>query len=232
MTGILADPVIRNAVQQSIDRETWASTVFYKGYPAAQSVIDSSTPQWADESALLKFNATAAKAALDADGWKVGTDGFRYKDGKELTLVSLEAAPWTGFDLVQSELKAVGINVVQKVVTVAQFTPLSNTGQWDLTATYFTRGDADILRTYYDPAVVKQGKSAGGYVLNAANGKTISALFAKEISEPDAAKRNADFATIQADTRAPPNVTSGIAHGRSKPGEARLPPSPAAVGTS
>jgi peptide/nickel transport system substrate-binding protein len=199
VTGILADPVIRSAVQESIDRGTWASTVFYKGFAPARSVIDSSTPQWADESALLKFDPTAAKAALDADGWKVGADGFRYKDGKELTLVSLESAPWNGWDLVQSELKAVGINVQQKIVTVAQFTPLSNTGQWDITGTYFTRGDADILRTYYDPAVVKKGAGAGAYTLDATDGAKLATLFAQEISEPNPAKRKADFAEIQAD---------------------------------
>jgi peptide/nickel transport system substrate-binding protein len=199
VTGILADPVIRSAVQESIDRATWANTVFYKGYPAAKSVIDSSTPQWANESALLKFDPSAAKSALDADGWKVGADGYRYKDGKELTLVSLEAAAWNGWDLVQSELKSVGINVEQKLVTVAQFTPLSLSGQWDITGTYFTRGDADILRTYYDPAVVKKNTSAGAYTLDASDGAKLSALFAQEISEPNPTKRSADFATIQSD---------------------------------
>jgi peptide/nickel transport system substrate-binding protein len=199
VTGILADPIVRSAVQSSIDRSTWASTVFYKGYPAATSVVDSSTPQWADQSALLKFDPASAKAALEADGWKVGANGYRYKDGKELTLVSLEAAAWNGWDLLQSELKSVGINVQQKLVTVAQFSPLSAAGSWDLTGTYFTRGDADILRTYYDPAVAKKGVSAGAYTLDAADGAVVSALFAKEISEPDAAKRTAEFALIQAD---------------------------------
>jgi peptide/nickel transport system substrate-binding protein len=199
VTGILADPIIRKAVQESIDRKTWASTVFYAGYPAAKSVIDSSTPQWKDESALLAFKPAAAKAALDADGWKVGADGFRYKDGKELTLVSLEAAAWPGWDLLQSELKAVGINFQQKLVTIAQFTPEAASGQWDLTGTYFTRGDGDILRTYYDPAVVKKGVSAGALVLDSADGAKLTSLFASEISEPNVAQRNADFATIQDD---------------------------------
>jgi peptide/nickel transport system substrate-binding protein len=199
VTGILADPIIRKAVQESIDRTTWANTVFYRGYPAAKSVIDSSTPQWKDESGLLAFKPAAAKAALEADGWKVGAGGYRYKNGAELTLVSLEAAAWPGWDLLQSELKAVGINFVQKLVTVAQFTPESAAGQWDLTGTYFTRGDGDILRTYYDPAVVKKGSSAGAFVVNAADGAKLTTLFASEISEPNVAKRTADFASIQDD---------------------------------
>jgi peptide/nickel transport system substrate-binding protein len=199
VTGILADPVIRTAVQQSIDRETWANTVFYKGYEAAKSVIDSSTPQWADQSDLLKFDPKAAEASLDAAGWTVGEGGYRYKNGKKLTLVSLEAAPWSGWDLVQSQLKAVGIDFEQKVVTAAQFSPLSAAGKWDLTATYFTRGDADILRTYYDTTVVKKGVAAGAYTQDAATGAKLSALFAKEISEPDATKRDALFAEIQSE---------------------------------
>jgi peptide/nickel transport system substrate-binding protein len=87
---------------------------------------------------------------------------------------------------------------VQKVVTPAEFGPLGATGEFDLTATYFTRGDADILRTYYDPAVVKQGKAAGAYAVDAETGAELSALFAAEISEPDPAKRTEIFGDIQA----------------------------------
>jgi peptide/nickel transport system substrate-binding protein len=197
VTGILADPTIRTALQESIDRKTWAETIFYPGYPVAKSVIDSSTPQWKDESKLLKFDPSDAKKILDAAGWKVGADGYRYKDGKQLALTSLEGATWNGWDLVQSQLKDVGINFVQKVVTAAQFTPAANSGQFDLTATYFTRGDADILRTYYDPAIAKPGKSAGAYAVDATTGAKLSGLFAQEISEPDPAKRTAIFGDIQ-----------------------------------
>lgn len=197
VTGVLADPAVRSALQESIDRETWAETVFYEGYPVAKSVIDSTTPQWKDESDLLAFDLDHARKTLDDAGWEVGPDGYRYKDGEQLLITSLQAAPWSGWDLVQSQLKDAGFNFVQKVVTPAELTPLANTGQFDVTATYFTRGDADILRTYYDPAVVVQGKAPGAYALDAETGAEVSALFAKEISEADPEKRTEIFAEIQ-----------------------------------
>ncbi|CKQ26855.1 Uncharacterised protein [Mycobacterium tuberculosis] len=40
----------------------------------------------------------------------------------------------------------------------------------------------------------------------------------------------ASLATINADSTAPPVVTSGIAHGRAKPVDPRWPPSPTGVG--
>lgn len=197
VTGVLADPAVRSALQESIDRETWAETVFYEGYPVAKSVIDSTTPQWKDESDLLAFDLDHARKTLDDAGWEVGPDGYRYKDGEQLLITSLQAAPWSGWDLVQSQLKEAGFNFVQKVVTPAELTPLANAGQFDVTATYFTRGDADILRTYYDPAVVVQGKAPGAYALDAEAGAEVSALFAKEISEADPEKRTEIFGEIQ-----------------------------------
>jgi peptide/nickel transport system substrate-binding protein len=197
VTGVLADPVIRSALQHSIDRKTWAETVFYSGFEPAKSVIDSSTPQWKDESALLAFDPKAAANSLDADGWKLRSDGYRYKAGKKLTLVSLESQAWNGWDLLQSELKAVGIDFVQKLVTPAQFTPLSNSGNWDLTATYFTRGDGDILRTYYDSTIAKKRAAGGAYTQDAATGAALSRLFAQEIRETNPVKRAALFADIQ-----------------------------------
>lgn len=197
VNGILADDAVRKAIQQGIDRTTWANTVFYKGYPAASSVIDSSTPQYKNESSLLAYNAKAAQKTLTDAGWKTGSDGYRSKDGKELTVSLLISTPWAGWDLLQSELKAIGIKLVQKVDTVAQFSADANNGKWDLTGTYFTRGDADILRTYYDTSIVTSGKGAGAYTQKPDVATKLQDLFAKEISEPDSAKRTELFAQIQ-----------------------------------
>jgi peptide/nickel transport system substrate-binding protein len=199
VNGVLGDQDIRTALQESIDRTTWANTVFWKGYPVTKSVIDSSTPYWTDNSKLLAYDPKAAEALLDKAGWTVGSDGYRYKDGKELTLNFLIGAPWPGWDLLQSELKKVGINLKQTVVTPAQLTTQANNGQFDLTASYFTRGDADILRTYYDTSIVKPGTGPGAYAQDAATGAKLTALFSQEISEANTTKRAALFSQIQTD---------------------------------
>ena len=70
-------------------------------------------------------------------------------------------------------------------------------GDFDLTATYFTRADADVLRTFYDTDVVKKGTGPGAYNQDPATAKELSGLYAQEISEPDPAKRKAVFEEIQ-----------------------------------
>ncbi|PWJ48307.1 peptide/nickel transport system substrate-binding protein [Quadrisphaera granulorum] len=197
VNGILGDPAVRQALQKALDRAEWASTVFYDGYPVAKSVIDSTTPQWADNSSLLEHDPTGAKALLDQAGWVAGSDGTRSKDGKPLSLTLVVGGPWAGWDLVQSQLGEVGITLVQRVVTPAEFTTASNSGDFDLTATYFTRGDADILRTYYDQSVVKPGTGPGAYNQEPQTAAQLTTLFAQEISETDPVKRKAVFADIQ-----------------------------------
>lgn len=189
VNGILGDDAIRQALQKSIDRKTWAATIFGDGYPVAKSVIDSTTPQWKDQSSLLAYDPTGAEKILDDAGWTKGSDGYRSKDGKKLELTFLTTAPWPGWDLVQDQLKKVGIKLDQKVVTAAENTKRANSGDFDLTASYFTRADGDVLRTFYDTTVVKPGTGPGAYTQKPDTAAALSALFAQEIKEIDPAKR-------------------------------------------
>jgi peptide/nickel transport system substrate-binding protein len=195
--GILGDAKVREALQKSIDRTEWAHTVFGDDYPVTKSVIDSSTPQWSDQSALLAYHPDGAAKLLDQAGWEKGTGAYRTKDGKPLEIKLTVAAPWAGWDLLQDQLKKVGIKLTQKVVTPAEYTAKSNSGAFDLTASYFTRADADVLRTFYDANVVKPGTGPGAYTQDPATAKALSALYAQEISEADPVKREAIFTEIQ-----------------------------------
>ncbi|CAN5409738.1 ABC transporter substrate-binding protein [soil metagenome] len=197
VNGILGDDKVREALQKSIDRTEWAQTVFGDGYPVTKNVVDSTTPGWSDQSALLGYDAEGAGKLLDEAGWTKGSDGYRAKDGKPLEISFLTNAPWPGWDLLQDQLKKVGFKFVQKIVTPAEITANANTGKFDLTASYFTRGDSDVLRTFYDTSVVKPGAGPGAYSQKPETAKELSALFAAEISEPDTAKRNAIFEQIQ-----------------------------------
>ncbi|KAA1395137.1 ABC transporter substrate-binding protein [Aeromicrobium ginsengisoli] len=195
--GILGDAKVREALQKSIDRTEWAHTLFGDDYPVTKSVIDSSTPQWSDQSALLAYDPDGAAKLLDEAGWKKGSGAYRTKDGKPLEISFLTVAPWPGWDLLQDQLKKVGIKLTQKVVTPAENTAKANNGDFDLTASYFTRADADVLRTFYDTNVVKPGTGPGAYTQDPATAKALSALYAQEISEADPVKRKAIFAEIQ-----------------------------------
>jgi len=197
ISGILGDAKVREALQKSIDRTEWAHTLFGDDYPVTKSVIDSSTPQWSDQSALLAYDPDGAAKLLDEAGWKKGSGAYRTKDGKPLEITLTVGAPWPGWDLLQDQLKKVGIKLTQKIVTPAEYTAKANSGAFDLTASYFTRADADVLRTFYDTNVVKPGTGPGAYTQDPATAKALSALYAQEISEADPVKRKAIFAEIQ-----------------------------------
>jgi peptide/nickel transport system substrate-binding protein len=197
VNGILGDDAIRSALQKGIDREEWAHTVFGEDYPVTKSVLDSTTPQAGDQSSLLAHDPDGAEKLLDDAGWTKGSDGYRSKDGKPLEIEFVTIAPWPGWDLVQDQLKKIGIKFSQKIVTAAEATQGANNGDFDLTASYFTRADGDVLRTFYDTSVVKPGTGPGAYSQKPDTAKELTQLFADEIKETDPARRTAIFDRIE-----------------------------------
>ena len=197
VNGVLGDDAVRQAILKGIDREEWAATIFGDDYPVTRSVLDSTTPQAGDHSDLLAYDPKGAEQLLEDAGWTKGGDGYYAKDGKPLAIEFVMAAPWPGWDLVQDQLKTIGIKFDQKIVTAAEYTQLTNNGEFDLTASYFTRADGDVLRTFYDTSVVTPGTGPGAYAQKPETAKELIALFGDEIKEIDPAKRKTIFDQIE-----------------------------------
>lgn len=134
------DPAVRQAIAAAVDRNALGKVAsqgsgtqivnLVPGYPTL-------CPGQNSASALTAPNAARAKSLLDAHGWKVGSGGMRYKNGKKLTLKllypSAEGAGVTAsIELMQRELAAVGINGVP--------TPSSS-----YTDVIFSGGDWDVV---------------------------------------------------------------------------------------
>jgi peptide/nickel transport system substrate-binding protein len=83
---IVDDPAVRQALSLAINRPEVVGAVFTSQTKPATSVLASTTPSYADESASLGFDLTKAKSTLDAAGWVVGPDGIRAKDGQRLSV--------------------------------------------------------------------------------------------------------------------------------------------------
>lgn len=113
--GPTADKNVRQAISYAIDRnqiihnlmKDHASTMYGPIHPLF----------WAYSEEVQKYDYNQSKAAelLDAAGYKLNSDGFRYKDGKKLSLrlsyplgnpVRVATAP-----VVQGWLKAIGIDI-------------------------------------------------------------------------------------------------------------------------
>ncbi|WP_217560037.1 ABC transporter substrate-binding protein [Streptomyces sp. GbtcB6] len=150
---LLQDAKVRQAILAAVDRKQIADTVFPTGTQPATSILAHTTPDYTDLSADLAFDAAKAKSLLDAAGWKAGGDGIRAKDGKKLSLTITwfpnAATNQPALELVQQQLKAVGIDVVLKQLPVTQFATTLQSGDFDVVWGNTTRADPDILRSSF-----------------------------------------------------------------------------------
>jgi peptide/nickel transport system substrate-binding protein len=147
---ILNDINVRRAIQQAINRKQILATLYNTGnYQEATSVLQPTTPGYANESSLLGYDPAAAEKLLTADGWKVGPGGIRVKDGKTLTLgVIAETSEEPLLELVQSQLKTIGVNL--QINIVSDIFTTQSTGNYDFFNWSYTRASPDALRTVFD----------------------------------------------------------------------------------
>ncbi|WP_406449094.1 ABC transporter substrate-binding protein [Streptomyces sp. NBC_01622] len=150
---VLKDARVRQAIGFAIDRKQITDTVFPTGTRPATSVLAHTTPDYADLSSDLTTDATKAKSLLDAAGWKVGSDGIRTKDGKKLSLavdwIPNSATNQPALELIQQQLKAVGVGLTLKQLQVTQLAPTLQSGDYDAAWSNVTRADPDILRSSF-----------------------------------------------------------------------------------
>jgi peptide/nickel transport system substrate-binding protein len=190
-----SDPAVRQAVIKAIDLKSYASTIFWEGYPVVASVLDRSTPDWADQSSLLGYDKPGAEALLDGAGWKLGADKYRHKNGQTLTLTYLVAINSPGPQLLQSQLKDVGINVQIEVLTAGQLVTREKAGSYDLTESYLTRGDPSVLGAILDAAVVKS--PPGINTQDARTAAKVGSYFAQGAATTNQSQRAAVYADLQ-----------------------------------
>ncbi|WP_328457084.1 ABC transporter substrate-binding protein [Streptomyces sp. NBC_00386] len=150
---LLKDARVRRAILSAIDRKQIADTVFPTGTRAATSVLAHTTPDYTSLAPDLAFDAAKAKSLLDEAGWKAGGDGTRTKGGKKLSLtidwVPNAATNQPALELIQQQLKAVGVQVTLKQLQLTQLTPTQQSGEFDATWGNITRADPDILRSSF-----------------------------------------------------------------------------------
>jgi peptide/nickel transport system substrate-binding protein len=194
---ILADPAVRTALYKAIDLKSYASTAYGKDYPVVGGSFDETTPFFAAQKDKLAFDPDEAERLLDAAGWKRTGDGYRTKDGKRLTLVDQIQVLTPGDELLQDQLKKVGIDLKLDVVPAAERPAKLAGGDYDLAGTYFTRADPGALQFILDPDLANSKALA----TNASTPETlakIKALFAKAIQTTDEADSKQAYADLQA----------------------------------
>ncbi|MGH8932816.1 MAG: ABC transporter substrate-binding protein, partial [Egibacteraceae bacterium] len=150
--GPLADPAVRVAVAQALDREALTRALFGEFGQPADTLFPPSIP-YSGEPIDPSFDPNAARAALDDAGW-VLDGGSRVKGGEPLELDLLAPSSPTSHGAlgstaantaVASELEAVGIGVTINTVDEAAYFDEVNAKNWDLRL-------VEMLGAPYNPA--------------------------------------------------------------------------------
>lgn len=186
---ILADRAVRLALQKAIDR-TALTKLLTKYDKPATSVLASSTPYFTDQSSLLRYDPDAASRLLEEDGWKVGPDGVRQKDGHRLSFVVEYWQPSTEeLELVQQDEKAIGVEIQLKFVTVAQWQTDLAAGTLSFRWGNLTRADPDVLRTVFSagPGGNNSSQRAAGSVDDALATQAVTTATSKRQAAVDRA---------------------------------------------
>ncbi|GAA2301456.1 ABC transporter substrate-binding protein [Streptomyces kunmingensis] len=161
------DVRVRQAAQVAVDRKEITAAVFPSGTRPATSVLSRTTPGHVDLTADLDFAPARAKSLLKAAGWREGGDGIRRKGGQRLSLTvvsfSTAGAQRTALELVQQQLKDVGIELTVRQLQVPQFPETIRAGKYDaLWGGDLTRADPDGLRTLYSTRLVNSYRLPDG----------------------------------------------------------------------
>ncbi|KJL48956.1 Nickel-binding periplasmic protein precursor [Microbacterium hydrocarbonoxydans] len=156
---IVSDIAVREAISAAIDPKVVRDTALNDLFNVATSALAKNTPSWADESKHFSYDPDHAAELLEKAGWTEGSDGIRTKDGQPLTLqlawITNFGPNQTSLELIQQQLKAVGIDVELEGSTVPEFLEKQASGDFDIVWGNLSRADGDVLRTQYSAATTK-----------------------------------------------------------------------------
>nr|WP_280347415.1 ABC transporter substrate-binding protein [Nocardia neocaledoniensis] len=162
--GPLRDPAVRQALLPALDRQQLVDTVLGPQFKIATSTLASATPAYTDLSARLPHDPAKAKSILDQAGWTPGPDGIRAKNGERLSFSVTFSQVFAGnqaiLELVQQQLRQVGVELKLDLVSLPEWTAKMNAKDYDSTYGNSTRADGDILRTSF--AVTGRNLNARG----------------------------------------------------------------------
>ncbi len=122
---ILKDVNVRKAILMAINRAEIVQKVHRNARRVAENIFFLPNNFYTDPSLKVpNYDTKKAAQLLDEAGWKLGADGYRYKDGKKLTL---ELSTTTRQDrkdeatVIQKNLKDVGIELTLKFLAASYF---------------------------------------------------------------------------------------------------------------
>ncbi len=147
------DIKVRQAAALAINQQEILDSVFGKvGSVANQFLISALPESKVAPEYLISYDPAKANALLDEAGWVMGADGVRAKDG-----VPLQVSLWTQGDaifkrvteVIQAELKAVGIGADITIIDSSTIRDQYKTGEQQLAVRSYFWDNADIVDWFF-----------------------------------------------------------------------------------
>jgi peptide/nickel transport system substrate-binding protein len=210
-TGPQTDVAVRQAIYYAMDRtqmnEQAVSGFAKPGSPTL--LVPSVSKDFIVDPANATIPQTAdvakAKSLLEADGWKMGSDGYYSKAGKELDLSINVVSGWTDYDtdttLLKGQLKAAGINLAVNEVAQNAWTQAEVSGKFQLSMNSINEGVSTapyfIYHNYLSTsATAKVGGTATTNVARFSD-PSVDAAIQAIASTNDPAKQKTQYGIIQ-----------------------------------
>ena len=150
---LFSDVNVRRAMFHAIDRRAIAAKLMDGTVKVAESPINANSPYHNAEVPTYEFDPGKARRLLSAAGWTIGSDGVLQKTGLRFSFTMLNRAGSTDRILVaqviQAQLKAVGIEVEFETLESAAWTQRWRRGNWDaIVSAWFLPADPGITGLY------------------------------------------------------------------------------------
>jgi peptide/nickel transport system substrate-binding protein len=150
--GVVGDESVRRAILLGTDRDEINQIAGYQNGEAVSSPLTSSTLYYASQAEAMTYDPDAAAALLEDDGWVMGSDGIRQKDGQPLTVGVTAFYSQDALETIQMQLRDIGIDLQINMTDTAGFFGAIASGDYDFLAAGLTRTDPDALRTLLSSA--------------------------------------------------------------------------------
>jgi peptide/nickel transport system substrate-binding protein len=151
--ALFDDPRVRRALFHAIDRHAIADRLMEGTVVVANSPINPSSPYHDPGVFSFEKDLDLSRKLLDEAGWIPGPDGIRLKEGRRFSFTILNRGGMTDRMLVaqviQAELKAIGVEVLFETLESAAWTKRWRTGQWEaVVSAWFLPADPGVTGLY------------------------------------------------------------------------------------
>lgn len=166
---LFSDVKVRQAMYHAIDRQAIADQLMEGTVTVVNSPLNPNSTWVNKDVKVYNYDVELAKKMLDEAGWVVGADGIREKGGQKFSFTMLNRAGKADriavAQVIQAQLKEVGIEVLFETLESAAWTNQWRTGKWEgmisgwflpsdpsFTAIY-SCGGSNNMTGYCDPAL-------------------------------------------------------------------------------